>query len=559
MSIILRTLKGSALTYEEMDRNLSQFFYSSSIHNGGAILRFHYTGSDTLDTVGGDFGPTPSTSNRYHEVPLFTADQVQGDGVAGNDKEVQFNDGGEHGADPLFVFQKTNNLLGIGTATPDERLSIHGDNTYSATISLHSITSNPATTKRATVEFLNGSTLVGQIGKTVDQDAGNIYISNKYEASGERGKIHFSVTGPSTADSADVVASVTNNDNTKAFGIGTKTPNRQISVVGDEGLGISNSSAALTESYLTAIPSQIFSETIEGVRRLVPNTATQAGLLISSPNSTNGGNVVVAINTDTGNKDEAFTIIDSNEGDYSNSEVVFSAQANGAVGINTNFATDIGLTVAGNISGSGTLQVETIATGTADSTSALVATETGLVQKIAAAPVPVGGIIMWSGATSNIPDGWRLCEAGVGTVNGVVVPDLTDRFVVGAGATYSVAGTGGSADAVVVSHDHGGNTTEGGNHSHFVAKAGSETTNNINSLYDGSGAQRNDQPLSTRAFDQSSDLYDYELTTSSGTADAGKTNNSGNHQHGINSAGESGIGKNLPPYYALAFIIYVGV
>ena len=31
MSIVLRNLKGSALTYTEMDRNQSQFFYSASL------------------------------------------------------------------------------------------------------------------------------------------------------------------------------------------------------------------------------------------------------------------------------------------------------------------------------------------------------------------------------------------------------------------------------------------------------------------------------------------------------------------------------------------------
>ena len=62
--------------------------------------------------------------------------------------------------------------------------------------------------------------------------------------------------------------------------------------------------------------------------------------------------------------------------------------------------------------------------------------------------VPVGGIIMWSGATNAIPSGWALCDGQNGT------PNLQDRFIVGAGSTYAVDATGGSADATLVSHTH---------------------------------------------------------------------------------------------------------
>ncbi len=57
--------------------------------------------------------------------------------------------------------------------------------------------------------------------------------------------------------------------------------------------------------------------------------------------------------------------------------------------------------------------------------------------------IPVGGIIMWSGAINQIPAGWALCN-GL-TVNGRQTPDLRDRFVVGAGSSYAVGSTGGAA------------------------------------------------------------------------------------------------------------------
>ena len=52
---------------------------------------------------------------------------------------------------------------------------------------------------------------------------------------------------------------------------------------------------------------------------------------------------------------------------------------------------------------------------------------------------PVGIITMWSGAISNIPTGWALCDGNNGT------PNLTDRFIVGAGNDYTVGATGGEA------------------------------------------------------------------------------------------------------------------
>jgi hypothetical protein len=55
--------------------------------------------------------------------------------------------------------------------------------------------------------------------------------------------------------------------------------------------------------------------------------------------------------------------------------------------------------------------------------------------------VPLGGIIMWYGNTSNVPDGWRLCDGGA--TNGYTTPDLRDRFVVGAGSSYTPGSTGG--------------------------------------------------------------------------------------------------------------------
>ncbi len=58
---------------------------------------------------------------------------------------------------------------------------------------------------------------------------------------------------------------------------------------------------------------------------------------------------------------------------------------------------------------------------------------------VAGVGIPSGAIVMWSGVVSAIPTGWALCNGSNGT------PDLRDRFVVGAGSTYGVGATGGEA------------------------------------------------------------------------------------------------------------------
>jgi len=51
--------------------------------------------------------------------------------------------------------------------------------------------------------------------------------------------------------------------------------------------------------------------------------------------------------------------------------------------------------------------------------------------------IPSGVIVMWSGTTSDIPTGWVLCDGDNGT------PDLTDRFVIGAGNLATPGASGG--------------------------------------------------------------------------------------------------------------------
>lgn len=134
--------------------------------------------------------------------------------------------------------------------------------------------------------------------------------------------------------------------------------------------------------------------------------------------------------------------------------------------------------------------------------------------------VPAGGIIMWSGSVGSIPTGWFLCNGANGT------PNLLDRFVIAAGSTYAVAATGGSANAIVVSHTHTTTVTDPGHVHAFSA---------------------DQQVLSASGF------------YGGGPVGITQTNNTSSAVTGISVAnsttGSSGTNANLPPYYALAFIM----
>lgn len=67
--------------------------------------------------------------------------------------------------------------------------------------------------------------------------------------------------------------------------------------------------------------------------------------------------------------------------------------------------------------------------------------------------VPSGSIIPWYGNQADIPDGFALCNGSNGT------PDLRDRFIVGAGSSYSLRATGGANTVTLTveqmpSHSH---------------------------------------------------------------------------------------------------------
>jgi hypothetical protein len=172
--------------------------------------------------------------------------------------------------------------------------------------------------------------------------------------------------------------------------------------------------------------------------------------------------------------------------------------------------------------------------GTGASTAAAARTNLGVAEAVFS--VPSGGIIIWSGAQAAIPSGWFLCNGANGT------PDLRDRFIVGAGNLYGVAASGGSRDAIVVTHTH---TTEpnGAASGSISAQIGGD----FGAFQTGSASG---------VFSVSGGSLPNRMQGSGGTGSRPTVDMSiPTHTHTVNSSGTSGTNANLPPYYALCYIM----
>jgi microcystin-dependent protein len=170
----------------------------------------------------------------------------------------------------------------------------------------------------------------------------------------------------------------------------------------------------------------------------------------------------------------------------------------------------------------------------ADSANSVIQTYDNLygiigVQGSSGTTIPSGLITMWSGSIGSIPTGWNLCDGSNGT------PNLLDRFIVAAGSSYAVNGTGGATTATLVTanmpaHTHTATSvvTDPG---HLHAVSGRDSTADIG----GGSAQEFIQPGSGIN------------TTTATTGITVATTNA--------SVGSGTSFSILNPYYALAYIM----
>lgn len=169
---------------------------------------------------------------------------------------------------------------------------------------------------------------------------------------------------------------------------------------------------------------------------------------------------------------------------------------------------------------------------TTSTSVALVADTNGNINTTAA--VPIGAIIMWGGSVTSIPLGWGLCN---GTVYGnITSPDLTGRFVVGAGQSpmapafttqYGVGDMGGE-------EFHQLTIEEMPSHNHGIVK------NPSNEQYSG----WNFKAWGVLGSD----------ANPPGVIEGGDPNNTVKDANGM-AIPLTLPHNNMPPYYALAYII----
>jgi microcystin-dependent protein len=176
-------------------------------------------------------------------------------------------------------------------------------------------------------------------------------------------------------------------------------------------------------------------------------------------------------------------------------------------------------------------------------------------------PFPSGGIILWSGSIATIPSGWWLCDGTNGT------PNLRDRFVVGAGSTYTVGAIGGAATVTLAEanlpahshsfsgtttdrsagHTHTGGTDTNGAHVHTYVDVASQGQGFSNGrFYSSGGLEFANRPDTT----DGGGAHSHSVWTN------GESNGHTHNYSGTTSSVGSGTAhENLPPYFALAYIM----
>lgn len=181
---------------------------------------------------------------------------------------------------------------------------------------------------------------------------------------------------------------------------------------------------------------------------------------------------------------------------------------------------------------------------------------------------------------------WVLCD-GVET-NGFAVPDLRDRMIVCAGNQYAAGSSGG---AETHTHDVSGDTDSAGSHSHrdtFSTSSAGSHSHSVSGSVGSTTLSTRQMPshshsCSISATDVNGGMFagggDYETTLSTGSTggssshthslSSASTSTTGSHSHSISGSVSSGgahthsmsvtseEASNMPPYYALAYIMCV--
>lgn len=266
------------------------------------------------------------------------------------------------------------------------------------------------------------------------------------------------------------------------------------------------------------------------------NSASLTGSLNVGLGTTIGGNFTVAGNASLGVNLNVVGTVSLQATTNSTSSITGALIVSGGAGI------------AGNVNVAGQIFTPTMPAGTSNTAVATTAFVTNN-------SVPTGALLMWS--TGSVPAGWLLCDGTAvsrttySTLFGVIgttfgsgngsttfnLPNYQNRAPFGAGGLYALGATGGSKDAVVVSHSHSATSTSTSTvtdpgHRHQTGTADRDSAGSPSStLVSGSGTNTS---LASTGI---------SVATSTSTT--------------VNSTGSSGTDANMPPYLAINFIIKI--
>ena len=596
MAIKLRADKGSALTLNELDNNFTSFFYSASLNAAQTQLTFFRSGSASSGISGS------STVN----IPLspYTGSTPP---ASGNTSTVQYNAGsGNLAGDDDFKWSTSNNAIELGVTSQagdgisllNKRLRIKsnaGPNT-SAALVLHgngaklsgSLSYDPSAvsstlgsrydlvlrneTDNATAANANILFYIDKYSSTVpivgffrneskialrgaDKTIEDVNISGSISLQGSGTNVNFlHKIRPFASDSKIPNSVFTGNSR----GLAIEGGNQASVVVGIHGQGTSNSANGL---YIVSSPATgsshlpTYNKTIAffegngcvGIGTLLPlSNFTRVTIKGSGQTSS-----TTALNVRNSNNNNLLNLRDDGQ--------VKLAKGQVTAGVNSEVKID------GNLHVTGSIEVDTLPTASATDYQYLVRNSANkIVQQNIAAPIPLGGIILWSGNMNAIPTGFALCDGT--TANSRQTPDLRNKMIVQAnnvGAADVPKSTieGGSPQTTGgdISHTHGGNT--GGSsltiaqlpaHGHqykdgYFMEINNPGTGNGGTVdgaddvgggglrFKGSGKSDTDNRF----------IYYRNLTTSN-------TGSGATHNHTIASD------NHVNPYYVLAYIMFVG-
>jgi hypothetical protein len=384
------------------------------------------------------------------------------------------------------------NITSVGTLTG---LSVNGN-----------ILGNGAVSITGNTTIGNNLSVVGTITGAGNTIHGNIFTTGLITATGDitGGNV---LTGGSISATGNILTAglVSATGNILTAGLVSATGN----VTGGNifSAGLISATGNVTASTLNAVDINLSGNIVVAGNATVNGTTTTIN--VQTLNIADK-DVVVANNVSTSALVDGAGIL---AGNPTVASIIYSDAIKGWTTAN-NFSVGSNLTVTGTTTLTGIPTAPTPANTVADTQIAT----TAFVRNI----VPTGVITLWYGAIVNIPSGWFLCDGANGT------PDLRDRFIVGAGSTYAVAATGGSANATLPSHSHTATS----------------------SVTDPGHAHSYNQPVASDAANPPGASGSQPSATVTANAFTGISVSTT-----ISTEGSSATNANLPPYYALAYIM----